>query len=419
LLKRIERFVADPNGLQRIVGFIIGSAAIVANAANIIVTIRTLGMLKVDEIFDWYFFSLALITLCGFISAFWMSAFARWLQVLVFLLTAILSGITVRGGDLTSGFFIIFCLVLIFEYRFGRYSYLVGVASALILYPLSLIIGFSKQSSAFLAQSAAVVVIIFCLIILYGSVLLRHEFRHRQDRDLLEIRVKERTIELERALADRSVMLQEIHHRVNNNLQIISSILQLEADREESLILRASREKSLKRVYAMALVHEILYQTEELEKIGLDRYVDRLVDEVRAGSAVDFVLIVDKDILVGLDFAVPFGLLLNELVTNALEHAFPGGSVGRVEIRVESESGDGIGLSVADNGVGIPEDTPFEDARTLGFNLVNALTVQLHGRIDLDRRSGTRWTILFPGREPRSWDANDAFIPPPRGPVEP
>jgi two-component sensor histidine kinase len=363
--------------------------------------------------------SLSLISLFGIISVFWLSTFTRWLQVSVFLLTAILSGITIRGGDLTSGFFIIFGLVLILEYRFGNYAFWIGLIFSLLLYPLSLLIGFSKQSSAFLAQSASVILIIFCLIILYGTVLLRHEYRHRQDKDLLETRVKERTADLEGALAERSVMLQEIHHRVNNNLQIISSILRLEADREESLVLRASREKSLQRIYAMALVHEILYQTDELESIDLGRYATQLIDDVRSGSAIDFTLAAEKDIRVGLDFAVPFGLLLNELVTNAVEHAFPEGRAGRVEISVESESGGAIGLSVSDDGVGIPEGLRLERARTLGLNLVNALAVQLHGRMDLDRRSGTRWTILFPRLEPRSWSSPEGVISPTRAPAGP
>jgi two-component sensor histidine kinase len=260
---------------------------------------------------------------------------------------------------------------------------------------------------------------IACLVVLYGTVLLRHEYRHRQDKELLETRVKERTAELERALAEGSVMLQEIHHRVNNNLQIISSILRLEADREESSALRASREKSLQRIYAMALVHEILYQTDELEYIDLGRYAMQLIDDVRSGSTLGFALAVEKDIRVDLDFAVPFGLLLNELVNNAVEHAFPEGRAGRVEIRVKSESGGAIALSVSDDGVGLPEGLRFEGARTLGFNLVNALIIQLHGKMDLDRRSGTSWTILFPRLEPRSWSSPEGLTSPTPAPAGP
>jgi two-component sensor histidine kinase len=399
----LERFVADPNGLQRIVGIIIGTAAVFADISNILVNLGSSNGNIVASILDWYVISITLLGISGVISIFWKSPIARWIQVSVFLITAILSALTVRGGDLTSGFFIIFGLVLIFEYGFGRYGSWIGVVFALLFYPLALAIGFSKDSSAFLAQSASIMLIIACLIVLYGSVLIRHELRHRQDRDLLETRVKERTAELESALAERSVMLREIHHRVKNNLQIISSILQLEADREESPVMRASREKSIQRIYAMALVHETLYQTDQLENIDLARYADRLIDDVRAGSSIEFILSAEGPILVGLDFAVAFGLLLNELVTNAQKHAFPRGFKGRVDIGIESE--EGIKLTVADYGAGIAEDIRLEGAKTLGLNLVTALAEQLHGRIDLERKSGTKWTILFPEGE------EQAFLP--------
>jgi two-component sensor histidine kinase len=232
------------------------------------------------------------------------------------------------------------------------------------------------------------------LIVLFGSVLLKHQLRHREDTALLESRVKERTAELERALAERSVMLQEIHHRVKNNLQIIASILKLEAEGDESETARASREKSVQRIHAMALVHETLYQTDQLENVDLAQYADRIIDEIRAASPIEFALAAEGPIYVGLDFAVPFGLLLNELLTNAQQHAFPGGFTGRVDIRIESE--DGLLLSVADNGLGMSEDIRLEGAKTLGLNLVNVLAQQLCGEIVLDRTMGTKWTITFP-----------------------
>jgi two-component system, sensor histidine kinase PdtaS len=239
-------------------------------------------------------------------------------------------------------------------------------------------------------------IMIICFIILYGAVILRHELRHRQDKEFLETRVKERTAELEHALAERSVMLREIHHRVKNNLQIITSILQLEAGREESPLARSSREKSVQRIYAMALVHETLYQTEQLDKIDLALYADRLLDDVRAGTSIEFVLDAKGPILVGLDFAVPFGLLLNELVTNAQKHAFPDSFKGRVDIGLGAE--EGLALSVADDGLGISEDIRLEGAKTLGLNLVSALAKQLGGEVALQRNPGTKWTIRFSPR---------------------
>jgi len=318
------------------------------------------------------------------------------MQISVFLLTTILSALTTREGDLSSGVFLIFGLILIFEYNLGRYAILIGAAFALVLYPLDLAVGLKQNSPAYLSQTFAIMLMIVCFIILYGAVILRHELRHRQDKELLETRVKERTAELEHALAERSVMLREIHHRVKNNLQVITSILQLEAGREESPLARASREKSIQRIYAMALVHETLYQTEQLDNIDLANYADSLLDGVRAGSSIEFVLDAKGPFLVGLDFAVPFGLLLNELVTNAQRHAFPEGFKGRVDIRIDAAQG--LRLSVADNGQGMSEDIRLEGAKTLGFMLVSALARQLGGEVALERNPGTKWTIRFSPR---------------------
>jgi len=235
-----------------------------------------------------------------------------------------------------------------------------------------------------------------CLLILFGGVLLKHELRHRQDVALLETRVKERTADLEQALAERLVMLQEIHHRVKNNLQIIISMLRLEADRQSDAAARGSIETSIQRIYAMALVHETLYITDQLESIDLVKYADGLLELARASSSIEFKLEAEGPIFVPLDFAVPFGLLLNELISNSEKHAFPPGFKGEVDIRIEST--DGLLLSIADNGVGISESIRLEGTKTLGLSLVNVLVQQLRGAVTLDRKSGTRWTIRFPTR---------------------
>jgi len=264
----------------------------------------------------------------------------------------------------------------------------------LVPYPVALVIGLKGTSSNVIARFAADMVMLICLIVLYGSVLLRHELRHRQDVALLETRVKERTADLEASLAERSIMLREIHHRVKNNLQIITSMLQLEAGSQGEAPSRASLEESVKRIYAMALVHDTLYATEQLDRIDLVAYADKLLDEARAASSINFVLDTGGPIFVGLDFAVPFGLLLNELISNSEEHAFPPGTEGQVDIRIES-NGE-VTLDFADNGVGISEHIKIEEAKTLGLGLVKILVQQLHGTIDLDREAGTRWTMRFP-----------------------
>jgi two-component sensor histidine kinase len=374
-----------------------GAVAVLAIALNIGSLISQHSYSFKQALLDIYVFPLLIIGTIGIISVFSKSSIAKWMQITIFFTTSILSSLTSStSGNVTSGIFLIFGLILISEYNLGRRSILIGVIFTVVVYPISLIFGYRNFFSSYIFQVLNTIIGVAAIIILYGAVILRHELRHREDTALLESRVKERTAELERILAEKSVMLQEIHHRVKNNLQIIASILRLEADRDESDLSRASTEKSIQRIYSMALVHETLYQTDQLENVDLVQYVDRLINEIKAASPIEFALEAVGPIYVGLDFAVPLGLLLNELLTNAQKHAFPGGSTGRVDIRIDSE--EGLRLSVADNGVGIAEDIRLEGAKTLGLNLVNVLAQQLNGAIALDRSSGTVWTITFPTR---------------------
>jgi two-component sensor histidine kinase len=399
------KFSADPDGLQKLVGATIGIAALCVDGLNAILILRHPGATIAMAFLDWNVFLVTAGGGIGFVSGFWKSSIAKWVQVFIFFLTAILNAMTTTaGGNLTGGVFLIFGFMLIVEYRLGKASIWIAAAVTLIFFPLSLAWGYKSFTSSFIILTVLTLIAVITLIILYGAVLLRHEFRHREDTALLETRVKERTSKLEGALAERAVMLQEIHHRVNNNLQIIASILELEAGKEENERARASREKSIQRIYAMALVHETLYRTDQLDKVDLAQYADRLLDELRAGSPIEFLLSSDGPVLVGLDFAVPFGLLLNELVTNAQKHAFPAGLPGRVDIRIDSDAG--LRLTVADNGVGMAEDLPKAGAKTLGLDLVKVLSEQLEGEAAMDGKSGTRWTIRF---SPRSGSPESAI----------
>lgn len=397
---RLKRIVGDPDGLQKIVGLIIGIVSIIADISNA-ATAKDAEAVSRD--FVPYFISISLFGAIGFITAFWRSVAAKWIQVSIFLITAILGALTTGNGDLTSGLFLISGLVLIYEYRFGRRAFWVGAAVSLLAYPSALAISFYSSNKAFVAQSAVIMLMISCLIVFYGAVILRHELRHKQDKELLEDRVRERTAELEDALSEKSVLLQEVHHRVNNNLQIIASILQMEIAREGDLAARSSKEKTLRRIYAMGLVHELLYQSGELEFVDLARYAARLIDSFRSGSAVAFGLSADSELRVGLDFSLPFGLLLNELLCNSREHAFPEGRTGSVEVCLRGGEAGAVILSVADDGVGLPDGVALQGSRTLGFAFTEAIVQQLHGKAELVRNGGTRWTIVFPRMEPRSW----------------
>ncbi|MGD2250139.1 MAG: histidine kinase dimerization/phosphoacceptor domain -containing protein [Candidatus Methanofastidiosia archaeon] len=194
----------------------------------------------------------------------------------------------------------------------------------------------------------------------------------------------------------KEVLLKEIHHRVKNNMQIISSLLSLQSNYITDEKYKEMLKESQNRIKSMALIHEKLYQSKDLENINFKEYITTMVNELaRSYKGQGIALTVDVDnISFGVDIAVPCGLIINELVSNALKHAFPD---KKGEIKVGLHTGDGvIKLQIADNGVGIPEDMNFRTTETLGLRLVTILAEdQLKGEIRLNRDKGTEFCIVF------------------------
>ncbi|KYK36056.1 MAG: PAS domain S-box protein [Theionarchaea archaeon] len=193
----------------------------------------------------------------------------------------------------------------------------------------------------------------------------------------------------------KDVLLKEIHHRVKNNMQIISSLLSLQARYITDEKYKEMFEESQNRIRSMASIHEKLYQSGDLESINFREYIIEMVNRLVRSYGQDIVLRIDvDDIVLGVDTAVPCGLVFNELVTNALKHAFPR---RKGEVKVGLHAGEGtIELVVADDGVGIPDDVDFRNTETLGLRLVTILAEdQLNGEIRLTRDKGTKFCITF------------------------
>jgi PAS domain S-box-containing protein len=236
---------------------------------------------------------------------------------------------------------------------------------------------------------------------------------------VLEQRVKDRTEALSKAnealeaeiaqrieaekklsgsLAEKSVLLKEIHHRVKNNLQIITSLLNLQSRYiTDEHVLNAIRE-SQNRVKAMALVHERLYRSENIASISIAEYVKFLTDNLIRFYNINtqaIRLTVDiRGVNVDINMAIPLGLIFNELVSNSLKHAFPENRKG--EIRITGVSGPaGLAFVIHDNGIGLPSGLDWKNTDSLGLQLVNSLVDQLDGTITLDQKDGTTFTILI------------------------
>ena len=201
------------------------------------------------------------------------------------------------------------------------------------------------------------------------------------------------------SLKEKEMLLKEIHHRVKNNLQIVSSLLSLQAAYINDAAVLAVFKDSRSRVESMALMHEHLYQSEDLEKIDLASYIQTLAADLFISYGVNSHTIglnigVDN-VFLNMDRAIPCGLIVNELVSNALKHAFPAGLKGQINISLQPESDSELLLIVSDNGIGFPENLDFRNTATLGLRLVNTLTAQLGGTIELLRGAGTSFRITF------------------------
>jgi two-component sensor histidine kinase len=202
---------------------------------------------------------------------------------------------------------------------------------------------------------------------------------------------------LESALKEKTILLKEIHHRVKNNLAVISSLLSMKADAIDNPTAKDALRKSQQRVYSMALIHEHLYGNDRLDRIDFAEYATQLVRRLHAAVAevperIAFDLQLEP-IEVAIEQAVPCGLILNELLTNAFKYAFQGHERGRIAVSFrETESGMRE-LAVEDDGVGIPENRLGD---SLGLRIVQVLTDQLEGTLEYQPCAGTRVVLRFP-----------------------
>lgn len=206
--------------------------------------------------------------------------------------------------------------------------------------------------------------------------------------------------QIKASLQEKEILLKEIHHRVKNNLQVISSLLRLQADAAGEYPHTDLFRESRNRIQSMALIHEALYRSGRLSQVDFAEYLRRVLDRLWRSYGVDrkeIVLTIDVEaVSLDLEEAIPCGLIINELISNSLKYAFPSGGKGEIRVHLHSVDEDELLLIVGDNGVGLPADIDFKNTDTLGLHLVTILIEdQLHGRIDLDREGGAAYRMWF------------------------
>jgi two-component sensor histidine kinase len=235
---------------------------------------------------------------------------------------------------------------------------------------------------------------------------LYHALQHAHD-DLDE-KVEERTAQLAQALQEKEILLKEVSHRVKNNLMVIDALLNLQLGSIEDEQARRKVQESKDRVHSMVILHEALHQSNDLRTISLNEYLHQLITDVFASYRLDNDTIALKvqieKIDLGVDQAITCGLILNELISNALKYAFPGNQTGEISLDAQSNEKNEVILTLGDNGIGIPSEIDIQRTKSMGMQVVKMLVQQLRGSMKLHQSKGTEFVITFPRFDPSDTD---------------
>lgn len=222
-----------------------------------------------------------------------------------------------------------------------------------------------------------------------GHALIFHDITYR----------KKTENQLQAALREKEILLKEVHHRVKNNMQIVVSLLRLQSIQINDEELKQLFRSCENRVRTMALIHERLYKTENFTEIDFSQFIDSLVSHLqrlnqREQNPIQMDLSLDP-VTIGITKAVPCGLIFQEILSNCYRHAFPDDRGGRIRIDLHSDDNGTVEISVDDNGIGIPESFDIENSESLGLQLIVDLVRQIEGKLQIERKEGTRFHISF------------------------
>jgi two-component sensor histidine kinase len=323
-------------------------------------------------------------------------AWLRKLQILFFLVIAFGAASDASPGNLTSVFFLFLAFVLYWAYGLSTRHLPWKAAAVVVPYIGLLTWSYSSHpvqpALATFTSLTLVVTVVFIFLRLWQAA---HAWERRQSREL-EQRVRERTSELQAALEERSELIKEIHHRVKNNLQLVSSFLNLSRSSSTDAAVREVLDESITRVRTIALVHERVYQSEAFTRVELDGYLQDLVAELQKllGCTISLSSDFPTSYEVPLDFAVPFGLMVNELLTYAGERGrTEEGGCPDIAFDVTTEDAE-LAARISDGGHVLPTERGSQDGSPLELEIVQSLVAQLKGRVEIESAGGrTAWYI--------------------------
>jgi len=220
--------------------------------------------------------------------------------------------------------------------------------------------------------------------------------RNQKQKEIIE---NQNTI-IQQSLSEKEVLLREIHHRVKNNLQIISSLLNIQSEDIQDEKIVASLQEGKSRVEAMSLIHQNLYQSEHINNVHIDNYAKELIhyisDLYSKNNNKIVTRVIPSNYHFDIDTAIPLGLIINELVTNAYKYAFVNKEDGEIKISIEKVGEKEFKLEVTDNGIGLPENFDIKKTKSLGLSLVSILSRQLRGKLEThSQKNKTTFTVFF------------------------
>lgn len=316
---------------------------------------------------------------------------ARILQVAAYAAGGILTALSTPQGDLTSAVFLVFSMLLLNEYVTARTT---GVVAAVVTvaYIAFLAIGLGNRTASVALTLVNTMILVSVVIALFALISYRQQIIRREYENRLETLVAERTAELREAVVQRDTMLQEIHHRVGNSLQLLASFVSLQQEEAGPGEQQILKETEL-RVHAIADVHATLYSQHQLSHLPLADYSRELISDMQIAyrSEAELVATVSTEREAHLDFVISFGIILNELITNAAKHGSTDDHAAQVEVSLSDRAAQLV-LVVRDHGSGFPSDS----RAGIGTEVVDQLVSQNGGIIRRSSEDGAVVEVTFP-----------------------
>lgn len=357
-----------------------------------------INILDIQRVIPWVFLGFGILTLIGnLVHKYHENLYATYIATSSLAMIGATT-ITLFSGGINSPFIFVLALIVFSGYATTRVYGKIYLYLNLVIIILIYIQGLPRYNfipNVVPAESQSLfslLSILFCVFIL-GGVVGKHLLRVHHDlyKSKREIAAK---------VNEKETLLKEIHHRVKNNLQTISSLLSLQSNNIEDKKMKSLIKSSQNRVISMAMIHEMLYMRDDISKIDYKSYVIELCEYlIRSlkGNDSNIKLNVEIcDVNLDINTSIPLGLLINEIITNALKYGIKGDDAGEIYINLKKGSGKNCILKIGDNGVGFPDKVNHENTKSLGLKLIQNLTRQLRGAIIRDfSKKGTHYIISF------------------------